>query len=124
MATKTEKVFILFGFLALLGMVVGGITEEIIFINAGFGCFLIFMFLAFVVDTQRRKARVRDFTIDMQAHQLVQEIQLYLLRQDAAKQGAFMCPVCWMVSWNPHDLEHGYCGKCKDFTGVQGPDAG
>lgn len=29
----------------------------------------------------------------------------------------FTCPVCWRTSWNPTDLEEGYCGACHDYTG-------
>ncbi len=31
---------------------------------------------------------------------------------------AFCCPDCGMVSHNPADLEHGYCGNCHAFTGI------
>jgi hypothetical protein len=30
---------------------------------------------------------------------------------------AFQCPRCGIVSHNPHDAEHGYCGRCHAFTG-------
>lgn len=30
---------------------------------------------------------------------------------------AFTCPDCGTRSWNPNDGEHGYCGRCKAFTG-------
>lgn len=26
------------------------------------------------------------------------------------------CPVCGMTSYNPNDIEHGYCGNCHAFT--------
>jgi hypothetical protein len=26
------------------------------------------------------------------------------------------CPVCGMTSYNPTDIEKGYCGNCHDFT--------
>lgn len=29
----------------------------------------------------------------------------------------FICPRCHWVSHNPHDVEHGYCGHCRDWTG-------
>ncbi len=32
---------------------------------------------------------------------------------------AFACPQCGMVSHNPADAEHGYCGNCHEFTGVK-----
>lgn len=28
----------------------------------------------------------------------------------------FTCPRCGAVSWNPHDLEQGYCGRCHWWT--------
>lgn len=31
----------------------------------------------------------------------------------------FECPVCHAVSFNPNDVEAGYCGRCHDFTGAQ-----
>lgn len=30
----------------------------------------------------------------------------------------FVCPRCGKVSHNPGDREHGYCGRCHDFTAV------
>jgi len=30
---------------------------------------------------------------------------------------AFTCPRCGRTSWNPHDVEYGYCGACHDWTG-------
>ena len=29
----------------------------------------------------------------------------------------FTCPRCHATSHHPADAEHGYCGKCHDFTG-------
>lgn len=31
------------------------------------------------------------------------------------------CPVCRMTSYNPHDIEHGYCGNCHAYTGTVNP---
>ncbi len=31
----------------------------------------------------------------------------------------FACPRCGAVSYNPNDIEHGYCGRCHAFTGDQ-----
>jgi hypothetical protein len=28
---------------------------------------------------------------------------------------AFTCPACGMISYNPKDIEHRYCGKCHRF---------
>jgi ribosomal protein L37E len=28
------------------------------------------------------------------------------------------CPRCGMTSYNPTDVEQGYCGNCHDYTGV------
>lgn len=39
----------------------------------------------------------------------------------AAAGAVFLCPRCLMLSTNPGDVEHGYCGACHDFTGA---DAG
>jgi hypothetical protein len=35
----------------------------------------------------------------------------------------FTCPCCGIVSYNPNDLEQGYCGLCHDWTAdpVLGP---
>ena len=30
---------------------------------------------------------------------------------------SFVCPTCGAESWNPNDRRHGYCGRCKAFTG-------
>lgn len=30
---------------------------------------------------------------------------------------SFSCPRCGAVSYNLNDVEHGYCGRCHDFTG-------
>lgn len=27
----------------------------------------------------------------------------------------YLCPHCGAVSYNPHDLENGYCGHCKQW---------
>jgi hypothetical protein len=35
----------------------------------------------------------------------------------------FCCPDCGMVSHNPADAEHGYCGNCHAFTGNPGGGA-
>jgi hypothetical protein len=29
---------------------------------------------------------------------------------------SFTCPICRMTSYNPNDIEHGYCGNCHAFT--------
>lgn len=29
----------------------------------------------------------------------------------------FTCPRCGAESWNPTDLQEGYCGRCHDWTG-------
>jgi hypothetical protein len=31
------------------------------------------------------------------------------------------CPVCGMTSYNPNDIEWGYCGNCHAYTGVVNP---
>lgn len=28
------------------------------------------------------------------------------------------CPKCGMTTYDPDDIEEGYCGKCHDWTGV------
>jgi hypothetical protein len=28
----------------------------------------------------------------------------------------FDCPRCGARSYNPNDIEHGYCGRCHDWT--------
>ncbi len=33
------------------------------------------------------------------------------------REPAWRCPACDMVSFNPDDAEHGYCGACHDWTG-------
>lgn len=30
---------------------------------------------------------------------------------------SFTCPVCGATSYHPQDVEHGYCGRCHDYTG-------
>jgi hypothetical protein len=32
------------------------------------------------------------------------------------RQRAFTCPKCWMTSYHPEDLRHGFCGNCHDYT--------
>lgn len=31
-------------------------------------------------------------------------------------QPSIQCPLCDMVSYNPNDILHGYCGNCHDWT--------
>lgn len=31
------------------------------------------------------------------------------------------CPVCHMVSYNPNDIEWGYCGNCHAYTSPVNP---
>lgn len=31
------------------------------------------------------------------------------------------CPVCSMTSYNPNDIEWGFCGNCHAYTGVVNP---
>ncbi len=31
----------------------------------------------------------------------------------------FTCPQCGAISYNPNDAQHGYCGACHAFTGLQ-----
>jgi len=33
-----------------------------------------------------------------------------------ADQPSITCPVCKMTSYNPHDIDQGYCGNCNDWT--------
>lgn len=35
------------------------------------------------------------------------------------KSDAFTCPRCGRTSYDPNDLQHGYCGACHDYTGDQ-----
>lgn len=34
---------------------------------------------------------------------------------------SFTCHVCDMTSYNPNDIEWGYCGNCHGYTGVVDP---
>lgn len=36
---------------------------------------------------------------------------------DECAEASFTCPRCGAVSHHPLDAEHGYCGRCHDFTG-------
>lgn len=36
----------------------------------------------------------------------------------AAEHGRFVCPRCEAVSADRNDVQHGYCGRCHDFTGT------
>lgn len=38
-------------------------------------------------------------------------------RAHLAAAGRFVCPRCFKVSNNPQDVEHGYCGRCHEWTG-------
>lgn len=31
-------------------------------------------------------------------------------------QPSITCPKCGLTSYNPNDIEHGYCGFCHDWT--------
>lgn len=31
-------------------------------------------------------------------------------------QPSITCPICGMASYNPNDIEQGYCGNCHDYT--------
>ncbi len=35
----------------------------------------------------------------------------------------FVCPECLAASWHPGDRLHGWCGRCKAYTGVPDPGA-
>lgn len=30
----------------------------------------------------------------------------------------FVCPQCGKKSWHPADADEGYCGMCREFTGL------
>ena len=36
------------------------------------------------------------------------------------RRPSFRCPVCGTRSFHPKDVEHGYCGRCHDWTGKAG----
>lgn len=40
-----------------------------------------------------------------------------LMEQQSAlkQQRSFVCPRCLAQSYNPHDIEHRYCGRCHMF---------
>lgn len=33
----------------------------------------------------------------------------------------FVCPECLAASWHPGDRRHGYCARCRAYTGVPDP---
>lgn len=35
------------------------------------------------------------------------------------QHAAFVCPRCGKRSWNPNDREHGYCARCRWWTGSE-----
>lgn len=38
-------------------------------------------------------------------------------------EASITCPVCGIASYNPNDINHGYCGNCHAFTSrLGGPD--
>jgi ribosomal protein L37E len=41
----------------------------------------------------------------------------YKLRLPADVEGAFTCPRCGMTSYNPDDIDQGYCGNCRVHRG-------
>lgn len=43
--------------------------------------------------------------------------QLTALRAALVEVGGFCCPRCTAISFHPKDVEHGYCGRCHDWTG-------
>jgi len=34
----------------------------------------------------------------------------------ASEHPSITCPVCGMTSHHPKDIEHGWCGRCHDYT--------
>jgi hypothetical protein len=38
---------------------------------------------------------------------------------DRKEEPNITCPVCGMTSYNPNDIEQGFCGNCHDWTGGQ-----
>lgn len=38
-----------------------------------------------------------------------------------AGRPSFTCPECERTSYHPVDAEEGYCGACRDWTGVPVP---
>jgi ribosomal protein S27AE len=39
---------------------------------------------------------------------------------DEPERKAFACPRCGAVSHHPTDVAEGYCGRCHDWTGLDG----
>jgi hypothetical protein len=61
---------------------------------------------------------------ESEANQIVADANRYVVRPnecalplvDAMDRGApYCCPRCGAVSFNPHDREHRYCGRCHAF---------
>jgi hypothetical protein len=38
------------------------------------------------------------------------------IAEAARARPSFQCPQCQRVSFNPHDVEHRYCGFCHEFN--------
>ena len=41
---------------------------------------------------------------------------LRALINELSVEASIVCPKCHMESYNPHDIEEGYCGNCKTWT--------
>lgn len=39
----------------------------------------------------------------------------YVDLHNRTSSSSFICPDCRAESWNPHDVENGYCGVCHDW---------
>lgn len=42
---------------------------------------------------------------------------ILILEAEVRGEPTFQCPRCHSVSYHPKDIQHGYCGRCHDFTG-------
>lgn len=70
-----------------------------------------------VLDSHRLLRNIPPGESPEDYHRRVQRAYRDALRQVIARQ-AFTCPRCGMTSAHPDDVENGYCGNCKAFTGA------
>lgn len=67
--------------------------------------------LRLLLPAPPRLPRAITRTYELRVH----EPDAYLLLTRPNGQRALLCTTCSALSWNPHDVEQRYCGRCHAF---------
>lgn len=75
------------------------------------------LLLLWSVRRRAGEARLRRLNADVdRALELAAVASEQVARLEDGRK-PFDCPLCGARSWNPNDLEQGYCGRCSWWTG-------